>query len=346
MFRFLFCACVLECDLVLPHLHPGSADPEGPPTALKRSTLMVLAVTLHNIPEGMAVGLSFVMISGGMDLSLGWQMSLVGVTTAVLMKNMGLPVWLSLVLCGLCGVALGLFNGVMTVSLKVHPLIVTLGTMTIFQGLSYTVANQSVILNLPQSYKFFGQGYLFGWMPVSVILMAVVVAAASFILNKTYFGRHIYAVGSNEDAAHLAGIKVKKIKLLVFSLCGFFVSIATTILFARTGSAAPATGPGVEFNCMTAAVLGGISFKGGDGKMWGLVTGVLILGILGNGMQLVGLNTYVQYIVKGAVLLAAFHTQYNLIGAMDLPARLFSALTPIKRRRRRKSKGRRDNGKT
>ncbi len=252
-----------------------------------------------------AVGLSFVMISGGMDLSLGWQMSLVGVTTAVLMKNMGLPVWLSLVLCGLCGVALGLFNGVMTVSLKVHPLIVTLGTMTIFQGLSYTVANQSVILNLPQSYKFFGQGYLFGWMPVSVILMAVVVAAASFILNKTYFGRHIYAVGSNEDAAHLAGIKVKKIKLLVFSLCGFFVSIATTILFARTGSAAPATGPGVEFNCMTAAVLGGISFKGGDGKMWGLVTGVLILGILGNGMQLVGLNTYVQYIVKGAVLLAA-----------------------------------------
>ena len=252
-----------------------------------------------------AVGLSFVMISGGMDLSLGWQMSLVGVTTAVLMKNMGLPVWLSLVLCGLCGVALGLFNGVMTVSLKVHPLIVTLGTMTIFQGLSYTVANQSVILNLPQSYKFFGQGYLFGWMPVSVILMAVVVAAASFILNKTYFGRHIYAVGSNEDAAHLAGIKVKKIKLLVFSLCGFFVSIATTILFARTGSAAPATGPGVELNCMTAAVLGGISFKGGDGKMWGLVTGVLILGILGNGMQLVGLNTYVQYIVKGAVLLAA-----------------------------------------
>ena len=252
-----------------------------------------------------AVGLSFVMISGGMDLSLGWQMSLVGVTTAVLMKNAGLPVWLSLVLCGLCGVALGLFNGVMTVSLKVHPLIVTFGTMTIFQGLSYTVANQSVILNLPQSYKFFGQGYLFGWMPVSVILMAAVVASASFILNKTYFGRHIYAVGSNEDAAHLAGIKVKKIKLLVFSLCGFFVSIATTILFARTGSAAPATGPGVEFNCMTAAVLGGISFKGGDGNMWGLVTGVLILGILGNGMQLVGLNTYVQYIVKGAVLLAA-----------------------------------------
>lgn len=252
-----------------------------------------------------AVGLSFVMISGGMDLSIGWQMSLVGVTTAVFMKNIGLPVWTSLLICGAAGIVLGLFNGVMAVSLKVHPLIVTLGTMTVFQGLSYTVANQSVILNLPPSYKFIGQGYVFGSIPMSVILMILVVAAASFVLNKTHFGRNIYAVGSNADAAHLAGIDVTKVKLKVFSLCGFFVAIATTILFARTGSAAPATGPGVEFNCMTAAVLGGISFKGGEGKMWGLVTGVLILGILGNGMQLIGMNTYAQYVVKGLVLLAA-----------------------------------------
>lgn len=252
-----------------------------------------------------AVGLSFVMISGGMDLSLGWQMSLVGVTTAVLMKNVGWPVWLSLIACGTLGIALGLFNGVMAVSLKVHPLIVTLGTMTVFQGLSYTVANQSVILNLPASYKFIGQGYVFGWIPVSVLIMIAVVGVGSFVLNRTYIGRYVYAVGSNQDATHLAGINVVKVKLFVFSLCGFFVAVATTILFARTGSAAPATGPGVEFSCMTAAVLGGISFKGGEGKMWGLVTGVLILGILGNGMQLIGMNTYAQYIVKGAVLLAA-----------------------------------------
>lgn len=252
-----------------------------------------------------AVGLSFVMISGGMDLSIGWQMSLVGVTTGVLMKNVGLPVWLSLVLCAVLGIALGLFNGMMAVSLKVHPLIVTLGTMTVFQGLSYTVANQSVILNLPPSYKFIGQGYLFGTVPVSVIIMLAVVFSAGFILKRTYFGRFVYAIGSNPDAAYLAGIHVKRIKLIVFSICGLFVAVATTILFARTGSAAPSTGPGVEFNCMTAAILGGISFKGGEGKMWGLVTGVLILGILGNGMQLIGMNTYVQYIVKGLVLLGA-----------------------------------------
>ncbi len=252
-----------------------------------------------------AVGLSFVMISGGMDLSIGWQMSLVGVFTAVLMKNIGLPVWLSVILGCLLGITLGLFNGYAAIILNVHPLIVTLGTMTMFQGISYTVANQSVILNLPISFKFLGQGYLFGFIPFSVILMIIIVVIAAFILNKTFFGRYIYAVGSNAEAAHLAGINVKRVKLAVFAICGFFVSLATMVLFARTGSAAPATGPGTEFSCMTACVVGGISFKGGEGKMWGVVTGVLILGVLSNGMQLIGMGTYTQFIVKGLVLLGA-----------------------------------------
>ena len=252
-----------------------------------------------------AVGLAFVMISGGMDLSLGWQMSLVGVFTAVMMKNVGLPVALSVLLGCLLGLALGLFNGVASITLKVHPLIVTLGTMTIFQGLSYIVANQSVILNLPPSYKFLGQGSFFGFIPVSVVMMVVVVACASFILNKTRIGRCIYAVGSNSEAAHLAGIKVKQIKLLVFGICGLFCALSSLVLFARTGSAAPATGPGTEFSAMTACVVGGISFKGGEGKMWGVVVGVLILGVLSNGMQLIGMGTYTQYVVKGFVLLAA-----------------------------------------
>ena len=252
-----------------------------------------------------AVGLAFVMISGGMDLSQGWQMSLIGVFTAVLMKNVGLPVFVSVALGCALGLVLGLFNGLAGNLLKVHPLIVTLGTMTVFQGLSYIVANQSVILNLPASYKFLGQGYFFDFIPVSVVLMFLIVGCASFILNKTRIGRSIYAVGSNAEAAHLAGIKVNRIKLLVFGICGLFTALSSMILFARTGSAAPATGPGTEFSCMTACVVGGISFKGGEGKMWGVVVGVLILGVLSNGMQLIGTGTYTQYVVKGCVLLAA-----------------------------------------
>jgi ribose/xylose/arabinose/galactoside ABC-type transport system permease subunit len=252
-----------------------------------------------------AVGLSFVMISGGMDLSIGYQMSLVGVATAAMMKWYNLPLPVSLVLGLLLGICLGLANGMASIKLKVHPLIVTLGTMTVFQGLSYIVSRQSVILNLPATFKFIGQGYVLGFIPFSVILMFLTVGFASFILNKTYLGRYIYAIGGNEEATRLAGVNVGLVKMIVFGLCGFFVAISAMVLFARSGSAASSTGPGTEFNCMTAAVLGGISFKGGEGKMWGLVTGVFILGVLGNGMQLIGMGTYAQYIVKGLVLLLA-----------------------------------------
>jgi ribose/xylose/arabinose/galactoside ABC-type transport system permease subunit len=252
-----------------------------------------------------AVGLSFVMISGGMDLSIGYQISAVGVTTAALVKWVGLPFPVSLMLGLIMGIILGGFNGFISVRLKVHTLIVTLGTMTIFQGLSYIISRQSVILNLPPAFKFFGQGYLFGFLPFSVVLMIFSVAVASFILNYTQLGRRIYGVGSNEETARLSGVNVNAIRMIVFSICGFFVALSSIVLFGRSGSASSATGPGVEFTAMTAAILGGISFTGGEGKMWGLVTGVLILGVLSNGMQLIGLNTYVQYIVRGAVLLLA-----------------------------------------
>ncbi len=252
-----------------------------------------------------AVGLSFVMISGGMDLSIGYQISAVGVTTAALVKWAGLPFPTSLAIGMAMGVFLGAFNGWASITLKVHTLIVTLGTMTIFQGLSYIISRQSVILNLPPAFKFFGQGFLFDFLPFSVVLMAVSVGIGSFILNFTWVGRQIYGVGSNEEAARLSGVNVKAIRMLVFSICGFFVALSAIVLFGRSGSASSSTGPGVEFTAMTAAILGGVSFKGGEGKMWGLVTGVLILGVLSNGMQLVGLNTYVQYIVKGFVLLLA-----------------------------------------
>jgi ribose/xylose/arabinose/galactoside ABC-type transport system permease subunit len=252
-----------------------------------------------------AVGLSFVMISGGMDLSIGFQMSLIGVTTAALHMWYSVPLPMAIISGLVLGVVLGLSNGLASITLKVHPLIITLGTMTVFQGISYIVSRQSVILNLPVQFKFFGQGYVFGFLPFSVILMITTITIAGFILNFTYFGRFIYAIGGNEEATRLAGINIKAVKLGVFAICGFFVAVASLVLFGRAGSAASSTGPGTEFSAITAAFLGGISFKGGEGKIWGLVTGVFILGILGNGMQLIGMGTYSQYIVRGFVLLAA-----------------------------------------
>lgn len=251
-----------------------------------------------------AIGLSFVMIGGGMDLSIGYQMSLVSVITSISMMWFDIPIGLAIVIGVITGIALGMVNGFAAIKLKVHPLIITLGTMTIFQGLSYLISKSNPIFGLPDSFKFIGQGYV-GPIPFSVIIMIIVALIASFLLNMTYFGRYVYALGGNEEAARLGGVSVNKMKLLIFAICGFFVSISAIILVARAGSATSATGVGTEFTCMTAAVLGGISFKGGSGKVWGVITGVLILGVLSNGMQIIGLGTYPQYIAKGLVLLAA-----------------------------------------
>lgn len=251
-----------------------------------------------------AIGLAFIMISGGMDLSVGYQMSLVSVITALAIMWWKLPVPAAVLIGLAAGIVLGLINGVAAVYLKVHPLIITLGTMTIFQGVSYIISNSNPIFGLPDSFKYLGQGYVLG-IPVSVILMVIIAGAASIILNKTYFGRYVYALGSNEEAAHLAGVNVKFMKICVFMISSFFVAISAVILVARAGSATSATGVGTEFTCMTAAVLGGVSFKGGAGKVWGVITGVLILGVLSSGMQIIGLGTYPQYVAKGLVLLAA-----------------------------------------
>lgn len=251
-----------------------------------------------------AIGLSFIMIGGGMDLSIGYQMSMVSVMTAVAMMWWELPVIISLLIGLTIGVILGLVNGIAAVKLNVHPLIVTLGTMTIFQGISYIISQSSSIYGLPAAFKFIGQGYV-GPVPVSVVIMVLLAITASFILNKSYFGRYIYAIGSNEESSRLAGINVRLIKVALFVLSGFFVAVSAIILTARAGSATSATGPGTEFTCMTACVLGGVSFKGGSGKIWGVVVGVLILGVLATGMQIIGLGTYPQYVAKGIVLLLA-----------------------------------------
>lgn len=251
-----------------------------------------------------AVGIAFVMISGGMDLSIGAQISLTNVLAAILMARLGVPPLLAILLALALGTLLGALNGYTSILLKVHPLIVTLGTMTIFKGIAYIAANGNSISGLPESFKWLGQGYI-GPIPVPVASMALVVLAGGFVLNKTYFGRYIFALGSNEEAARLAGVNISRMKIFVFALCGFFSAITSLLLLSRVFSGQVTTGQGMEFDCMTAAVLGGVSFKGGEGSITGLLTGVLIIGVLNNALQLLSLGDYYQMVVKGVVLLAA-----------------------------------------
>lgn len=250
-----------------------------------------------------SIGVSLIMISGGTDLSVGQLMAVVGIGIAMLMEA-GVPVIVAIILGIGIGVLLGCFNGLASNILKIHPMIVTLATMTIFKGISYTLSGSKSFFNFADSYVQIGQGYV-GPVSVPVIIAIVIAIVVHFMLEKTCFGRFIYAVGGNAETARLAGVNVKKIKLLVFAIGGALFALAAIILTARGGSASSSIGPGVEFDCITACVLGGISFIGGEGKVKGAVIGCLILGVLSNGMQMVGMGVYIQYIVKGLILMAS-----------------------------------------
>ncbi len=251
-----------------------------------------------------AVGLMFVMISGGIDLSIGSQVVFSNVFLAIMMADWKLQPALAIPIILIVGTSLGAINGLLSISLKIHPLIITLGTSAIFKGFGFIINHSRNIMGFPDSFRWFGQGYVWG-IPVPVIVMIIVALIGSFILTKTYFGRQIFALGGNEEAARLAGVRINGLKVILFMICGFISSITTVLLLSRVFAGQTVTGQGLEFDCLTAALLGGVSFKGGEGNVFGLITGILIIGVLNNAMQLASFPDFSQTVVKGAVLLIA-----------------------------------------
>ena len=251
-----------------------------------------------------SIGMAFVIIGGGIDLSVGYQISLVGVITTISIQWFHLPVWCSVLIGLMIGTLLGAINGFLSVKLQVHPMVITLATMAIYQGISYIITNSNSIYGLPDSFKFIGQGKILG-IPVSIIITVIVLIGATFFLSKTYPGRYIYALGGNGEAARLSGVNTSAMRVISFAICGFFVAVASILLVSRSGSMNSSVGAGTEFTCITAAVLGGVSMAGGEGKVWKVCVGAIILGVLSNGMQFVGLGVYPQNVAKGIILMAA-----------------------------------------
>ena len=251
-----------------------------------------------------SIGMAFVIIGGGIDLSVGYQISLIGVITTISIQWFHLPVWCSVLIGLMIGTLLGAINGFLSVKLQVHPMVITLATMAIYQGISYIITNSNSIYGLPDSFKFIGQGKILE-IPVSIIITVIVLIGATFFLSKTYPGRYIYALGGNGEAARLSGVNTSAMRVISFAICGFFVAVASILLVSRSGSMNSSVGAGTEFTCITAAVLGGVSMAGGEGKVWKVCVGAIILGVLSNGMQFVGLGVYPQYVAKGIILMAA-----------------------------------------
>ncbi|MBN1265218.1 MAG: ABC transporter permease [Anaerolineales bacterium] len=251
-----------------------------------------------------AVGMTFVLLAGGIDLSVGSLLSLVSVVCAKLMVEMGLnpaaAVLTTLLMCA----GIGALNAFFINEVNIPPLITTLGSMTILRGTSYVLSDGRHIWGFPDQFRVIGQGYL-GPFPVPVILMVLFFLFGWAFLTRTPFGRWTYGIGDNEEATRLSGINVKKMKYLLYILSSLLTGIAGIILLSRMSSGQPKVGTGYELEVVTAVVLGGVSIFGGQGKLLGVLFGVLIIGVLENGMILMNISDYYQQIILGFVLLAA-----------------------------------------
>jgi len=264
-------------------------------------TIIVTQVSINAL---LAFGVTFVIITGGIDLSLGSIVAVTGVTSAMLAHPDTYPVLLPIFMGLLAGLLMGAFNGFIITKSKIAPFIVTLGTMTIGRGLVLILSDGRPVSNLSDSFNYLGSGTVLG-IPVLILIFILVFAFCSIILNKTILGRYIYAVGGNEQAARASGINVDRVKLAVYSISGLLAGLAGILLASRINTGQPNAGAGFELDAIAAVVIGGTSTSGGRGSMAGTLIGVLLIGVINNGLDLLNVTSYYQQVVMGIIIIGA-----------------------------------------
>lgn len=265
----------------------------------------------------LAIAMSFVVIGGGIDLSIGNMMGVVGMVTALLLTETNLPVVLSCILGVLLAGGLGLINGLLVTYTKMPPLIMTLGMSYVCLGCAFLTTGGFPVYGLPESIKILGQGYVFGSIPVCVLILIAVIVIGALVLNKTNYGRYIYAIGSNEEAARLSGINEKFMRVSTYVISGMLAGLSGLLMMSRVNSGQAKNGNGMEMDALIACVVGGVSVAGGEGKASGIIGGMLVMGVLANGMAVMGMSDYTQTLVKGLVLI--------VVVAVDSFSRIHSA---------------------
>lgn len=251
----------------------------------------------------MSVGMTMVLLTAGIDLSIGSIAGMACVLAASLLLK-GVNVWLVVLAVLAISALTGLLNGFFINELQIPPLIVTLAMMTSIRGVAYLITRGLPIFGFKSDILVLGQGYV-GFIPVPVILMVIVFIIGIVFVQNTRYGRYMYGVGGNEEATRLSGINVKKIKYIVYSISSLLAGLAGMVMLARINSGTPKMGQGYEMDVITAVVLGGVSISGGEGRLGFVIVGVLIMGVLTNGLILLNVQEYVQWVIKGLALIAA-----------------------------------------
>lgn len=257
----------------------------------------------------LATGMTMVIILGGIDLSVGSVIALSGCVAAGCVVNLGMPEIVAFLIAVGIGAVVGMANGLVICKTNIPPFIVTLASMNITKGIALVYTQGAPIRCMTDAFKFPGAGYV-GPVPTPVILMLIIFVLAILLVNRTHFGRHIYAVGGNAQAARFSGINVSRVKFLVHTFIGVMAGIAGVVIASRLYSGQPTAGDGAEMDAIAAVVVGGTSMSGGSGRLGGTLIGVLIIGVLNNGLNLMGVDSNWQYIVKGFVILLAVYVDF------------------------------------
>lgn len=251
-----------------------------------------------------AAGATFVMITCGLDISVGSTLAMSGVIFAILVQH-GMSLTVAAIMAVLSGGVVGALNALMIVGARINPVIATLGTMQAIRGVAYLMADGKAVVNgLPIEFMNLGRGY-WGFLPIPVIIMIIIYAIFHFVLSSTLLGKYTYAIGGNIETARLSGIPVKKVLATLYILIGLLTGLSGVMMASRLNSGNPQIGLGYEFDVIIAVFLGGVSISGGEGTMIGTLIGALIIGVIQNGMNILGVNAFYQYIIRGVVLVIA-----------------------------------------
>lgn len=277
------------------------------PNAFAKPRNLINVVKQASINGVLACGMMFVIIAGGIDLSAGSVVALSGVVAAYLAQMQGLPIILPILGALGTGALIGLINGFGAAYAELPPFIITLATMSIVRGAALILSGGSPVFGLQEQFEGIAGISIANVIPILVLYFLLIAVFSGFILNKTVFGRHVYAIGGNSITAKVSGINVKSMLLRVYIICGVFSGIAGLLIASRTMQGSPTVGVGYEMDAIAAVVIGGVSMSGGSGKWYGTIIGALLLALISNGLDILGVSSNFQQIIKGIIIAVAVY---------------------------------------